>query len=112
MHLFAHPGARLINKRQAARFDLDEVCRVAANEGVLLEINAQPERLDLDDIASRRAVELGASLAINTDAHSVEELRFMHWGVDQARRGWVKRRHVVNTQPLDKLLARLRARCS
>jgi DNA polymerase (family 10) len=54
----------------------------------------------------------GASLAINTDAHSVEELRFMHWGVDQARRGWVERRQVVNTQPLDKLLAKLGARCS
>jgi DNA polymerase (family 10) len=112
VHLFAHPSARLINKRQPARFDLDEVCRVAANEGVLMEINAQPERLDLDDIASRRAVELGASLLINTDAHSVEELRFMHWGVDQARRGWVERRQVVNTQPLDKLLAKLGARCS
>ena len=110
VHLFAHPSARLINKRQPARFDLDEVCRVAASEGVLLEINAQPERLDLDDIGSRRAVELGASLTIDTDAHSVEELRFMRWGVDQARRGWVNRRDVVNTQPLDKLLARLRAR--
>ncbi|HEY7408053.1 MAG TPA: DNA polymerase/3'-5' exonuclease PolX [Gemmatimonadaceae bacterium] len=112
VNLLAHPTARLISKRQGARFDLDEVCRVAASEGVVLEINAQPERLDLDDIAARRAVELGASLAIDTDAHSVDELRFMRWGVDQARRGWVERRRVVNTLSLDKLLATLRARRS
>ena len=112
VNLLAHPTGRLISKRQGARFDLDEVCRVAASEGVLIEINAQPERLDLDDIAARRAIELGISVAIDTDAHSVEELRFMRWGVDQARRGWVDRRHVVNTFPLEKLLATLRARRS
>jgi DNA polymerase (family X) len=112
VNLLAHPTARLISKRQGARFDLDEVCRVAASEGVVLEINAQPDRLDLDDIAARRAVELGASLAIDTDAHSVDELRFMRWGVDQARRGWVERRRVVNTLSLDTLLATLRARRS
>ena len=112
VNLLAHPTGRLISKRQGARFDLDEVCRVAANEGVVIEINAQPERLDLDDIAARRAIELGVSVAIDTDAHSVEELRFMRWGVDQARRGWVDRRHVVNTFSLEKLLATLRARRS
>ncbi|MGZ3571039.1 MAG: DNA polymerase/3'-5' exonuclease PolX [Gemmatimonadaceae bacterium] len=112
VNLFAHPTARLIGKRQGARFDLDEVCRVAAGEGVVIEINAQPERLDLDDIAARRAIELGVSVAIDTDAHSVEELRFMRWGVDQARRGWVDRRHVVNTFSLEKLLATLGARRS
>ena len=110
VNILAHPTARLIPRRQAARFDLDEVCRVAASEGVALEINAQPERLDLDDIAARRAVELGASISIDTDAHSVEELRFMRWGVDQARRAWVERRDVINTLPLDKLLTRLQAR--
>ena len=112
VHLLAHPTARLLSRRQGARFDLDEVCRVAASEGVALEINAQPERLDLDDIAARRAIALDASLAIDTDAHSVEELRFMRWGVDQARRGWVGRRQVINTLSLDKLLATLSARRS
>ncbi|HSQ30090.1 MAG TPA: DNA polymerase/3'-5' exonuclease PolX [Gemmatimonadaceae bacterium] len=110
VHIFAHPHARLINGRAGARFDLDEVCRVAAGEGVLLEINAQPERLDLDDIAAGRAQELGASFVINTDAHSTEELGFMRWGVDQARRGWIERKRVANTRSLDELLALLRKR--
>ncbi len=109
VNLLGHPTGRLISRRQGARFDLDEVCRVAASEGVLLEINAQPERLDLDDISARRAVELGASVAIDTDAHSIEELRFMRWGIDQARRGWIERGDVVNTFPLEKLLKILRA---
>jgi len=110
VHIFAHPHARLINGRAGARFDLDEVCRVAAGEGVLLEINAQPERLDLDDIAARRAQELGASFVIDTDAHSTEELGFMRWGVDQARRGWIERKRVANTRTLDELLALIEKR--
>ena len=110
VHVLAHPSARLIHGRSGARFDLDEVARVAAGEGVLLEINAQPERLDLDDIAARRAQELGASFVIGTDAHSTEELRFMRWGVDQARRGWIERKHVANTRSLRELLAILKKR--
>jgi DNA polymerase (family 10) len=108
VHIFAHPSARMINGRRGAQFNLDEVCRVAASEGVLLEINAQPERLDLDDVAARRAQELGASFAIDSDAHSTQELHFMRWGVDQARRGWIERQHVANAQPLGRLMARLR----
>jgi DNA polymerase (family 10) len=110
VNVFAHPTARLINGRRGAQFDLDEVCRVAAGEGVLLEVNAQPERLDLDDINARRAQELGASFMIDTDAHSPAELRFMRWGVDQARRGWVEEKRVANTLPLRELLALLRTR--
>lgn len=112
VQLFAHPTARLINGRRGASFDLDEVSRVAASEGVLLEINAQPERLDLDDVSARRAQELGASFVIDTDAHSTEELQFMRWGVDQARRGWIERKRVANAMPLDKLLATLRPKPS
>lgn len=112
VHIFAHPTARMINGRRGARFDLDEVCRVAADEGVLLEINAQPERLDLDDVSARRAQELGASFVVDTDAHSTEELQFMRWGVDQARRGWVEKKSVANTQSLDKLMSSLRPRPS
>lgn len=110
VNVFAHPSGRLINGRRGARFDLDEVCRVASNEGVLLEINAQPERLDLDDISARRAQELGVSFVISTDAHSTEELGFMRWGVDQARRGWIERKRVANTRSLQDLMALLQAR--
>jgi DNA polymerase (family 10) len=104
VHILAHPTGRLVNGRRGAQFDLDEVCRVAANEGVFLEVNAQPERLDLDDIAVRRALELGCTLVISTDAHATEELGFMRWGVDQARRGWTGAAHVANTRPLAQLL--------
>jgi len=107
VNVLGHPTGRLLNRRRGAHFDLDEVCRVAAGEGVLLEINAQPERLDLDDISARRAQELGASFVISTDAHSTEELGFMRWGVDQARRGWIERKHVANTRTLHSLLALL-----
>jgi len=104
VHVFAHPTARLIGGRRGSRFDLDEVCRVAASEGVLLEINAQPERLDLDDISARRAQELGVSFIISTDAHAIEELSFMRWGVDQARRGWIERKNVVNARSLEAVM--------
>jgi len=104
VHILAHPTGRLVGGRRGARFDLDEVCRVAASEGVLMEINAQPERLDLDDVAARRAQELGATLVISTDAHAIEELQFMRWGVDQARRGWIDRASVANARPLRQLL--------
>ena len=110
VHVLAHPAARMLNGRSGARFDLEEVVRVAAGEGVLIEINGQPERLDLDDLGARRAQELGASFVINTDAHSTEELRFMRWGVDQARRGWIERKHVVNTRSLSAVLSLLKKR--
>ncbi len=110
VHIFGHPTGRLVNGRRGAQFDLDAVCSVAAGEGVLMEINAQPERLDLDDLAARRAQELGVTLVISTDAHSVEELHFMRWGVDQARRGWIDRANVANTRTLRQLLSLFGAR--
>jgi DNA polymerase (family 10) len=68
---------------------------------VAVELNAQPDRLDLNDLHVFRAREIGVKIAINTDAHSTEQLRFMRYGIDQARRGWLEKRHVVNamTQP-------------
>jgi DNA polymerase (family 10) len=105
--VLAHPTARLINGRAAVRLNFDEVCRVAAAEGRMLEINAQPQRLDLDDLNARAAVALGVTLTLGTDAHAVAELAFMKWGVMQARRGWVTESDVLNTRPLRALLKRL-----
>lgn len=104
VRVIAHPTGRTIGRRQPIELDLDAVCRAAADHAVALEINSQPERLDLDDIVARRAIELGVRIAIDTDAHSSAELRFMRWGVDQARRGWVAREHVINARPLSQLL--------
>jgi DNA polymerase (family X) len=105
--LLGHPTARLIGRRSAIKLDLDQVCRAAADSGVILEVNGQPERLDLDEIACRTVLEHGIPIAISTDAHAVAELGFMRWGVDQARRGWASKADVVNTLPLAKLRKRL-----
>jgi DNA polymerase (family 10) len=106
--ILGHPTARLLGRRPGVEFDFDEVLHVAAEEGVWLEVNAQPDRLDLDDIAIQAAVSRGVPVVISTDAHSRAELGFMHWGVDQARRGWAQARDVANTRTLDKLLRSLR----
>lgn len=102
--VLAHPTGRLIGTRHGAQFDSDVVFRAAADAGVMLEVNAQPERLDVDDIMARAAVVHGVRLTLGTDAHAPAELRFMRWGVDQARRGWVERKDVANTRTLSALL--------
>jgi len=102
--ILGHPTGRLIGRRGGIHVDLERVYAAAAEHGVMLEINAQPDRLDLDDLAARAALERGAALVISTDAHAVAELGFMKWGVDQARRGWASRDRVANTRPLSKLL--------
>ncbi len=107
--VLAHPTGRLINGRRGAQFDFDKIVRAAVDHGVLLEVNAQPERLDLDDTAVRSAIGLGATIIVDTDAHSPSELRFMRWGVDQARRGWAEKKHVANTRPLSRFLKLLHA---
>ena len=101
--ILGHPTGRIIGRRAGILLDLDAVARAAADHGVMLEVNAQPERLDLDDLAARAAVARGARLVIGSDAHAAAELGFLHWGVDQARRGWVERKDVANALPLTRL---------
>jgi DNA polymerase (family 10) len=90
----------VIGKRAGAAFDLEAALRAAADHGVMFEVNAQPERLDLDDRAARAAIAHGVRLTIGTDAHAAPERRFMRWGVDQARRGWAAKADVANTRHL------------
>lgn len=108
VNILAHPTGRLILEREPYRVDLKEVIKVAAGEGVIMEINANPRRLDLNDIHSRMAKELGAKLIINTDAHSIDQLGLMKYGVFTARRGWLENEDVINTFPLKKLLTFLK----
>ena len=82
------------------RVDLEAVLRAAAEAGTMVEINAQPTRLDLDWVHVRRAKALGVPVVINPDAHSTEELGLYVYGVDVARRGWLEARDVFNTKPL------------
>jgi DNA polymerase (family 10) len=110
VHILAHPTGRLINQREPIDIDLEQVLVAAAEHCVALEINAQPDRLDLDELWARRAKELGVTLVINTDAHSAETLAFMRYGVDQARRGWLEPKDVLNTRTTARLEAWLRKR--
>ena len=105
-----HPTGRLINRRPGYDVDLEAVLRAAATAGVAVEINSQINRLDLDDIWSRRAKELGCRLVINSDAHAVGNFRMLRYGTAVARRAWLTSRDVLNTLPLDGLLAFLQRR--
>jgi len=99
--ILAHPTGRILNRREPFEMDVDEVLRAAARLEVAVELNAHPSRLDLHDGFLRRARELGAKVAVNTDSHSVQELTNMHYGVDQARRGWLEAGDVINALPLE-----------
>ena len=107
--VLAHPTGRLINRRDPYDFDLDAVFETAAEEGVALELNAHPDRLDLKDTHLMRAVELGANIVVSTDAHRPAHLDLMRYGVEQARRAWLTADDVLNTLPLEDLLAALRS---
>ena len=100
-----HPTGRLIPDREPADLDMDAVFAAAAEHGLALEINAHPSRLDLDDIYSRRAIELGIPLSINTDAHAESDLDLLHFGVATARRGWVLAGQVINAWDTRRLLS-------
>jgi DNA polymerase (family 10) len=103
VHVFGHPTGRLIGKREPYPVDMAEVIKVARDYSVLLEINAQPDRLDLNDLHIQMAREAGVKLVISTDAHRVQELDCIRYGVDQARRGWCEAKDVANTRHLASL---------
>jgi DNA polymerase (family 10) len=108
--VLAHPTGRLINEREPYEVDLEAVLEAAAAHDVAVELNARPHRLDLCDVHVRRARELGVRIMIDTDAHAVGGLRYMAYGVDQARRGWLERTDVLNTLHLPEFEAWLRRR--
>lgn len=108
VHIIAHPTGRLIGYREAYQMDIDKIIQVAADTGTILEINAHPERLDLNDVYCRMAKERGVQLAIENDAHSAEGLAAMDFGIAVARRGWLEEKDIINTLPLDKLVKRLK----
>ena len=97
-HILGHPTGRLLNRRDPYEIDLERVVDGALDRGCFLELNAQPERLDLSHVYCRMAKEKGLRLAISTDAHSVGDLGFMRYGVDEARRGWLEADDVVNSR--------------
>ncbi|MDD5557101.1 MAG: DNA polymerase/3'-5' exonuclease PolX [bacterium] len=108
VHILGHPTGRLVLERAPYEVDMAAVVRAAADLGVILEINAHPDRLDLNDAHARLAREGGVRLAVNTDAHSRAQLELMRYGLFVARRAWCEAEDVVNTYPLSRLLAGLR----
>jgi DNA polymerase (family 10) len=104
-----HPLARAIGHRRPIDVDFDAVLRACLRTGTVLEIDAQPERLDLPDALVRKAVEAGARIAIDSDAHTQDELRYVEtFGVGVARRGWAGRGQVLTALPAEEMLASLR----
>jgi DNA polymerase (family 10) len=101
----SHPKGRIINHRPENALDLDRVFEVALRTGVALEVNGLPDRLDLRGEHVRRAVEAGVKIVVSTDAHSVRGLGNMELAVHTARRGWATAADIVNTRPLEELLA-------
>jgi DNA polymerase (family 10) len=108
--IIGHPTGRLIGRREGYDVDLDALMEVCAETGTALEINANPARLDLEGMHARRAVEKGVLLVINTDAHAPDNLDLLRFGIFTARRGWVSARQVLNSRPLEELLAYLKRR--
>ena len=100
VRILAHPTGRLIGRRKPYDVDLEEVFQAALHHGVAVELNANPGGLDLNGVQVMRARQLGVPVVIDTDAHGPEQLRYMRYGVDQARRGWLGRRDVLNTKTL------------
>ena len=103
--VLGHPTGRILLERDGVKFDFEEVVKVAAEEGVALEINAHPHRLDLDWMSARAAKERGVRLSVNPDAHHVSGIEDMRYGIGVARKAWLTKKDIVNTLPADKLLA-------
>ena len=108
--IIGHPRGQLIPERDPADLDMDAVFAAAKEHDVALEINANPKRLDLDDVHARRAIELGVKLTISTDSHQPDHFALMQYGVATARRAWVTAESVVNTWPLERVMKWVKGR--
>jgi len=100
VRILGHPTGRLLNEREGYEVDWDKIFAFCQRNNKFLEINAHPKRLDLPDVLVREAVKNGVKLVINTDSHAVDQLDYMRYGVDVARRGWAEVKNIVNTLPL------------
>jgi len=103
-----HPTGRLIQRRAPYEVDVDEIIKTAKETGTILEINADPHRLDLKDEYIRKAVESRIKLAIDTDTHNKNNFHYLEFGIAQARRGWATKSDIINTQPWKEMLKSLK----
>jgi DNA polymerase (family 10) len=106
--IIAHPTGRLLLRRDPFHYEMEKVMDAASKRGVAMECNSYPDRLDLRDSHLRMAKERGVKIVISTDSHSTSHLRFIKYGVLTARRGWLEKKDVINTLPVEQFLAALR----
>jgi DNA polymerase (family 10) len=106
--IIAHPTGRLVLRRDPFEYDMEKIFDAAAKNGVAMECNAYPDRLDLKDVHLRTAKQHGVKIVISTDSHRANQLQAMKYGVQTARRGWIEKRDVINTLSLSDFLACLR----
>jgi DNA polymerase (family 10) len=104
VHIIAHPTGRLLGQRQGMDADWEVIFEEASRTGTILEINANPYRLDLPDYLAALANEKGCLFSIGSDAHRTSQMELLHFGVSVARRAWINKDRIVNTWELDKLL--------
>jgi DNA polymerase (family 10) len=97
VRMLAHPTGRLIGRRDPYEIDLEKIVDAAVENNVFLEINAFPDRIDLNDVNIKTAKEMGAKFMIGTDAHTIDHLRFIRFGIAAARRGWLEKKDILNT---------------
>jgi DNA polymerase (family X) len=106
--IIAHPTGRLLLRRDPFDYDIDKVLEACAKQGVAMECNSYPDRLDLKDVHLRMCKDRGVKVVISTDAHTTANLSFIRYGVTMARRGWLEKRDVINTLPTAEFLEALR----
>lgn len=99
-----HLTTRIINKREPIELDIDEIVKAAKRTGTVLEIDAYPERSDIKDEYIRKCVEADVKMSIDSDAHSVQHIKYLEFGVAQARRGWAEKKDIINAWPVEKML--------
>ncbi|MHB1001146.1 MAG: DNA polymerase/3'-5' exonuclease PolX [Armatimonadota bacterium] len=105
--ILGHPTGRIIGRRDPYEVDMDAVLRAASDAGTAMEINSQPDRLDLKDTDARMAKDLGVMVAIDSDSHAANQLGIVEYGIATARRGWIEPENVLNALPLHSLLSYL-----
>ena len=108
--IIAHPTGRLLLRRDPFDYDMEKILDAARRHGVVMECNSYPDRLDLKDTYLRMARDRGVKIVISTDSHTTANLSYIRYGVQMARRGWLEKKDVINTLPLEELLASLRPR--
>jgi DNA polymerase (family 10) len=108
--IIGHPTGRLLLKREELPYDMEKVLDASARNGVAMECNSYPDRLDLKEVYLRMCKEKGVKVVISTDSHNAANLGFIRYGVTMARRGWLEKKDVINTLPVKEFLSALRAK--